>query len=73
MPVPIYEYQCLNCHHRFEHLAGMGREEQGPICPKCRSRNLKRLLSRIAFFDSSNSWRAKKGVTIEPGGEKRKD
>jgi hypothetical protein len=31
------------------------------------------LLSRIAFFDSSNSWRAKNGVTIEPGGEKRKD
>ncbi|MCR4428544.1 MAG: zinc ribbon domain-containing protein [Caldiserica bacterium] len=59
--MPIYEYQCLNCHHRFEFLAGIGFEEQPLVCPRCKSRNLKRLLSRIAFFDSSNSWRAKNG------------
>jgi putative FmdB family regulatory protein len=70
--VPIYEYQCLNCHHRFEYLVGIGGEERLLACPRCQSRNLKRLLSRIAFFDSSNSWRAKDGNKGNTQGEKDK-
>ncbi len=70
--MPIYEYQCLNCHHRFEYLDGIGGEERPLVCPKCQSRSLKRLLSRIAFFDSSNSWRAKNGNTGDIKGEQVK-
>jgi putative FmdB family regulatory protein len=71
--MPIYEYQCLNCHHRFEHLTGIGFQERSLVCPQCQSRNLKRLLSRIAFFDSSNSWRARNGSAGGVKGEKEKD
>lgn len=40
--MPIYEYSCEACGHRFEALV---RGEARPSCPSCESRDLKRLLS----------------------------
>ena len=54
--MPIYEYQCKQCHQCFEFLEGLGRGENTPICPNCHSRKAERILSRFSFFDSSNSW-----------------
>lgn len=39
--MPIYEYECQDCHHRFEFLM-IGRKEN-PKCPKCGKGNLVRL------------------------------
>lgn len=61
--MPIYEYQCKQCHHCFEFLEGLGRGENTPICPNCQSRQVERILSRFSFFDSSNSW--SKGSKVE--------
>lgn len=44
--MPIYEYCCNFCDHRFETLVRGGEE---PECPQCRSRELKRLLSACGF------------------------
>jgi putative FmdB family regulatory protein len=68
--MPIYEYQCKQCHHCFEFLEGIGRGEKEPTCPVCRSQKVKRVFSRFAFFDSSDSWRAKSG---EKSGGSAKD
>jgi len=43
--MPIYEYQCRSCHHRFEELVRAGAE---PACPECKSRKLEKLLSAFA-------------------------
>ncbi len=43
--MPLYEYACRDCSHRFEALV-MGSAK--PSCPTCKSRNLEKLLSVFA-------------------------
>ena len=43
--MPIFEYACKACGHRFEELV-TGSER--PACPKCASRQLDKLLSVFA-------------------------
>lgn len=43
--MPIYEYECKKCHHRFEELVRPG---SAPECPECHSRSLEKLLSAFA-------------------------
>ena len=33
--MPIYEYQCRECDHRFEILQRMGKGSQKLACPNC--------------------------------------
>lgn len=40
--MPIYEYQCRACHHRFEALV---RKGDSPVCPACQSAELEKVLS----------------------------
>ena len=40
--MPIYEYACKACDHRFETLV---RGEMTPSCPECKSEELEKLLS----------------------------
>ena len=44
--MPIYEYQCRNCGHRFEFL--LLPSSTIPACPECRGQELERLLSGFA-------------------------
>ena len=45
--MPIYEFACESCGHRFEELVGshVGREEADVVCPECGSAECERLLS----------------------------
>ncbi|MEO6876887.1 MAG: zinc ribbon domain-containing protein [Gemmatimonadaceae bacterium] len=40
--MPIYEYSCRACSNQFEALV---RGSKVPLCPKCESADLERLLS----------------------------
>lgn len=40
--MPIYEYRCNTCDHRFERLV---RNDIVPGCPSCESNDLDRLIS----------------------------
>ena len=40
--MPIYEYSCNACSHKFEALV---RKKKTPPCPSCGSEDLERLLS----------------------------
>ena len=43
--MPLYEYECHRCGHRFEILVyGQIR----PICPKCQGNDLLRVVSTFA-------------------------
>jgi putative FmdB family regulatory protein len=43
--MPIYEYTCQACHHRFEHLTRAGHEA---VCPACDGTALDKQLSTFA-------------------------
>lgn len=40
--MPLYEYSCERCEHRFEILV---REDTKVECPKCRATQVKKLFS----------------------------
>jgi putative FmdB family regulatory protein len=43
--MPLYEYECRGCGHRFEALV---RGADRPACPACRSEDLEQMLSLFA-------------------------
>ncbi len=43
--MPIYEYICQDCQHRFETLVTASRQ---PVCPSCESHALDKQLSVFA-------------------------
>ena len=43
--MPIYEYRCAACDHRFETIV---RGSEAPSCPSCRSTALEKQLSVFA-------------------------
>jgi putative FmdB family regulatory protein len=43
--MPIYEYECRDCSHRFEVIV---RVNTSTVCPSCQSANLDRLISSFA-------------------------
>ena len=53
--MPIYEYQCEQCHHRFETLQKMS---DAPLrdCPACEQPALKKLVSAAAFKLTGSGW-----------------
>ena len=53
--MPIYEYQCEACEHRFEKIQKMSDE---PLvdCPQCQAPKLKKLVSAAAFRLKGQGW-----------------
>jgi putative FmdB family regulatory protein len=49
--MPIYEYACRSCAHKFERLVRTG---DTPVCPSCKSLDLERLLS-LSAVSSDNT------------------
>lgn len=50
--MPIYEYQCQNCHRRVSLLILNPSTYGQPQCPKCGSQKLERLMSRFRTLQS---------------------
>jgi putative FmdB family regulatory protein len=48
--MPIFEYICRDCHHRFETLVTAERQ---PKCPTCDGRELDKQLSTFAVSTKS--------------------
>ena len=55
--MPLYEYECRSCGHRFEALV---RNDAPPPCPECRGRDLERLLSMFAVSSETTRGQALK-------------
>ena len=53
--MPIYEYQCDDCEHKFERLQKMN---DAPLqdCPDCGEQSLRKLVSAAAFRLSGSGW-----------------
>ena len=50
--MPIYEYECRSCDAQFQSLIMKDEEEESLVCPKCSGRELKKLISRVAYHVS---------------------
>jgi len=50
--MPLYEFECLSCRHRFQRLVMKESEEKELLCPKCGRRRKRRLISRVAYHVS---------------------
>ena len=53
--MPIYEYRCDKCEHEFEAEQRI-TEEPLRICPSCRARKLRRLISQTSFVLKGGGW-----------------
>ena len=53
--MPIYEYACAKCESEFE-VEQRITEDPVKTCPKCRSRRVKRLISRTSFVLKGGGW-----------------
>ena len=46
--MPLFEYRCQDCGKQFTFLSGVVSESAAPACPRCRSVELKKLMSKFA-------------------------
>jgi putative FmdB family regulatory protein len=60
IPMPIYEFQCLDCGQKFEMIRPMKEADSQLDCTHCQSKNVKRQLS---LFNASSN-----GQAITAGG-----
>jgi len=53
--VPIYEYECKKCHHRFEKIQ---KVSDPPIrkCPECGGSRVEKLMSSPAVHFKGSGW-----------------
>ena len=55
--MPIYEYQCQNCGHKFEQLQKIS-DDLLTICPQCSEPKLRKLVSNTSFQLKGSGWYA---------------
>ncbi|NOZ69920.1 MAG: zinc ribbon domain-containing protein [Deferribacteres bacterium] len=53
--MPIYEYVCLKCNNKFALLQSLYPAENNAECPKCASREVKKVISAFSFGAGSGS------------------
>ena len=46
--MPVYEYQCNTCDHKFELLQSVNVRPEDTPCPQCHEVNAQRLMSAFA-------------------------
>jgi putative FmdB family regulatory protein len=64
--MPIYEFHCNECSAEFEELVDSRPESiSAVVCPKCKSRDIKRKLS---MFSSGSSDDYSRAPNCAPGG-----
>lgn len=53
--MPIYEYQCDKCGHKFEEMQRMS-DDKLTVCPECGEAALRKLISAAAFRLKGDGW-----------------
>ena len=66
--MPIYEYLCEKCGLEFEREQRI-TEDPVKVCPKCRARKVRRLISRTAFVLKGGGWYSDLYSSAKPSGD----
>jgi putative FmdB family regulatory protein len=53
--MPIYEYECQACAHRFEEWQKMS-DKPVKVCPRCKARRVEKLISHTSFQLKGGGW-----------------
>ncbi len=53
--MPLYEYRCEECDHRFEILQRLGDGAEGLTCPSCSAQRLEKVFSTFAAAATEGS------------------
>ncbi len=64
--MPIYEYECQACGHRFEEWQKMS-DEPVKVCPKCKKRKVEKLISQTSFQLKGGGWYSDLYASAKPG------
>jgi putative FmdB family regulatory protein len=50
--MPFYEFECTQCHERFEMFATLAQKEKGlePACPSCGSTQARRIFDTLVLI-----------------------
>jgi len=50
--MPFYEFECTQCHEKFELFATLAQKEKGlvPRCPQCDSDQVRRVFDTLALI-----------------------
>ena len=63
--MPIYEYMCLKCNEKFSLLQTVKTSEKDTACPKCTSKDVKKVISSFCCSAGSGGGASS---TIPSGG-----
>lgn len=61
----LYEFICQDCQEQFEDL--VSSIDQEVLCPKCKSKNVKRLLSAVKNRASNTTSGPERAAACPPG------
>jgi putative FmdB family regulatory protein len=64
--MPIYEYECQACGHRFEEWQKMS-DDPIKVCPKCKKRKVEKLISQTSFQLKGGGWYSDLYASAKPG------
>lgn len=64
--MPIYEYECQSCGHRFEEWQKMS-DKPVKVCPKCKARKVEKLISHTSFQLKGGGWYSDLYSSQKPG------
>lgn len=53
--MPVYEYECSACGHRFEEWQKI-TDKPVKVCPECKARKVERLISQTSFQLKGGGW-----------------
>jgi len=53
--MPIYEYRCKNCQHKFEKLVRMSTADDEIECPACHERQVEKVPSLFGARSAGQS------------------
>ena len=53
--MPIYEYICMKCNNKFSLLQSLYPESNDTECPKCDSKEVKKVVSAFSCASGSDS------------------
>lgn len=53
--MPIYEYICLKCNENFSLLQSLSPAEKNTECPRCSSKEVKKVISSFSCASGSGS------------------
>ena len=63
--MPLYDFKCRACGHRFDELVRLG---ETPECPKCHDKEPERLFSATAGVSTDRSRKRTAGVARRKAG-----